>query len=379
MLETSVRSFDYLRGLKQIEQEVMDAIRRVLYSGQLILGHEGETFENQFAEFAGAAHAIAVGSGTDALILALMAVGVGPGDEVITVANSAVPTASAIRATGAIPRFVDVDPATLLMNIELVESMISPATRCLLPVHLYGLSVAMEPLRSVARKHNLRIVEDCAHAHGATSNGTHVGNFGDVGCFSFYPTKNLGAYGDGGICITNDETLATNLRSLRMYGFRDDRIAHQDGRNSRLDELQAAVLAVKLKSLNSAVSRRREIAARYIRELADLAAQTAGRWLLPSENTIPEHAFHQFVIRVPDRAMLIDHLVRNQIGFGIHYQTPLHQMPAFRRDGDAPLLPVTESAASQILSLPMYPELTEDEISHVIHILKEFLQLSGSV
>lgn len=367
--DTSIRSFDYLRGLQQIEPEIVAAILRVLRSGQLILGPEGAAFEAEFAEFTQASHAIAVGSGTDALILALMAVGVGPGDEVITVANTAVPTASAICAVGAIPRFVDVMPDSLLMDATAAARAVGPRTRCLLPVHLYGRPVPLEPLLNLARQHDLRVIEDCAHAHGATEAAQHVGTRGDIGCFSFYPTKNLGAYGDGGMCITQNPELADRLRSLRMYGYRDSRIAETDGRNSRLDELQAAVLRVKLRRLQAAVARRRQIAAQYLSGLAAVSPTIRPTCGLPGRSAVTTHAFHQFVIRVPDRAQVISRLTQQGVGYGIHYETPLHHMPAFRRFHDGTALPQTEQAAQQILSLPMYPELTDSEVQRVVQVL----------
>lgn len=376
--DTSIRSFDYLRALALIEDEITAAVQRVLRSGQLILGPEGDAFEAEYAEHTGSAFAVAVGSGTDALILAMMAVGVGPGDEVITVANSAVPTAAAIRATGADPRFVDVDPQTLLMDLTQVERAIGPRTRCVLPVHLYGLAVPLQPLREVARAHGLSIIEDCAHAHGATDSGVHVGTRGDIGCFSFYPTKNLGAFGDGGLCLTQDPALAERLRSLRMYGFRGSRIAEQDGRNSRLDEIQAAILRVRLRYLTGAVARRRAIAGQYLDALSSAPGFPTSAWILPPASTVPTHAFHQFVIRVPDRAHVIEHLQQHGIGWGIHYETPLHVMPAFRRFHSGPPLTHTEQAARQILSLPMYPELQDNEVTRVADVLKMLLPSRGA-
>lgn len=366
-----IRAFDYLRGYHQIESEVSHAIERVLRSGQLILGPEGDAFEHEFAHYTGSAYAVAVGSGTDALILALMAVGVGPGDEVITVANTAVPTVSAIRATGAVPRFVDIDPHTMLMDISQVEQLISPATRCLLPVHLYGLAVPSESLNLIAQRHGLRVIEDCAHAHGATENGRHVGVACDVGCFSFYPTKNLGAFGDGGICLTQDRSLAERIRSLRMYGFRRTRIAEEDGRNSRLDEVQAAVLRIKLRYLDNAVSRRRAIARRYICELGEASEFAESGWVLPDIQVNDRHAYHQFVIRVPDRTAVIQELTDQGVGYGIHYSPPVHHMPAFSGFHSGLALSKTDKAASEILSLPMYPELTDEEISEVINVLRK--------
>lgn len=380
----TIKAFDYLRGHARMEPEITVALQRVMRSGQLILGSEGAAFEREFAGFVGADHAVGVGSGTDALILALMAVGVQPGDEVITVANSAVPTASAIRAVGAIPRFVDIDPVTLLMDAELVESAVTSQTRCLLPVHLYGLPLDMRPLMDIAGRCQLAVVEDCAHGHGATFEGTHVGITGDVGCFSFYPTKNLGAYGDGGICTTRRADLADRLRSLRMYGFQgDQRIAITEGRNSRLDEMQAAVLRVKLRHLNHSLIKRQQIAEQYLNLLR--------QWpeILPPVINDRKHAWHQFVVRLEDRRALTDALEVADIGYGIHYGTPLHQMPAFQQpfsqQVSGPMettpvsLPVSELAARQVLSLPMFPELRQDEIRRVCEVVNFVLQRSAAV
>lgn len=355
-----IKAFDYLRSDQSFASELRAAIERVLQSGQLILGREVAAFEQEFAAYTGAAQAVGVASGTDALELGLLAAGIGRNDEVITVANTAAPTASAIRTVGAIPRFVDIDPDTLLMDVDQLESAITPRTRCVLPVHLHGRPVNMPKLLEIARRHNLRVVEDCAHAHGCRLAGRHVGTFGDVGCFSFYPTKNLGAYGDGGMCVTNDPWLAERLRALRMYGFDDHRIARTNGRNSRLDELQAAILRVKLKHLPEALAARRQIAAWYREALSAFCR-------CPADPPDSEPACHQFVIRCPDRRRVIAALTAREIGWGIHYETPLHQMPAFHDEpAGGPPLRVTEQASREILSLPLYPGLTRSEVDQVI-------------
>jgi dTDP-4-amino-4,6-dideoxygalactose transaminase len=356
-----VKAFDYLRNYEAIESEVRAAIERVLRSGQLILGPEVAAFEREFAAEVGTNHAVGVGNGTDALTLALMAVDIRPGDEVLTVANTAVPTVAAIRAAGAEPRFVDVDPDTLCLSPELVAAAITSRTRCLLPVHLHGLPADMTALCDLARRYDLRIIEDCAHALGASLHGRHVGTFGDVGCFSFYPTKNLGAYGDGGMCVTERPELATRLRALRMYGFDDRRIALCDGRNSRLDELQAAILRVKLRHFGQAQAARHALVAHFRRGLVDTSCR------LPATTTDSVHAYHQFVIRCPKRQAVIDALEARGIGYGIHYETPLHRMPAYTTaHAGRPPLVVTDRAAGEILSLPLYPELRSDEVEQVI-------------
>lgn len=367
-----IKAFDYLRGFEKRKEEILAAIDRVLCSGQLILGPELSAFEAEFAAFTGAAEAVGVASGTDALELALLAIGVGYDDEVITVANTAIPTAAAIRSTGAAPRFVDVEPRTLLMSPENVEAAITPRTRCLLPVHLYGQPAPMDALLDVARRHDLRIIEDCAHAHGATLNNRHVGTLGDIGCFSFYPTKNLGAYGDAGICVTNNARLAERLRMLRTYGCNETRVAQSHGRNSRLDEIQAAILRIKLADLPESLIARRNIAEAYHRGFVESPCQ------LPPTVDGSVHAYHQFVICCPNRARVTAICDAHGVGYGIHYPIPLHRMPAFRDVLNQDLtLPVTELAAAEVLSLPLYPELRQDEVEDVVSAVRAGLTLEG--
>ncbi|HJO22260.1 MAG: DegT/DnrJ/EryC1/StrS family aminotransferase [Myxococcota bacterium] len=357
--------FDYRPGDRTIEAEIEAAMGRVRRSGRLVLGPEVEAFEREFAAWVGAAHGVGVASGTDALTLALRALEVGPGDEVITVANAGVPTVAAICAAGATPRFVDVDAEGLLLDASLLEAAVNDRTRCLLPVHLYGRPVAMEPLLELAAPHGLAVVEDCAQAHGARLGDRHVGTFGDIGCFSFYPTKNLGAYGDGGLCVTADAALAERLRRLRFYGFGSgDRRASIEGANSRLDEMQAAILRVKLGRLDAFLEERRGIAARYRAGLAATALQ------LPLEPPQTRHAFHLFVIQSDRRHELQAALEAAGIGSAVHYPEPVHRMEAYARlgyrDGD---LPVSERASDRVLSLPIYPGLAPSAVDEVIAAL----------
>ena len=365
-----IRSFDLLRSLQGHEEALAAVFLRVLQSGQVILGPEVQAFESEFAAFTGAKKAIGVASGTDALILALRAMDVGHGDEIITVANSAVPTASAIRAVGAIPVFADVDPVTLNMNVNSIRQLISQRTRALLPVHLYGLPVDMRPLLQIAAEHLLPVIEDCAHAHGAMDRDRHAGLIGHIGCFSFYPTKNLAALGDAGICITNDDAIAERLRTIRMYGFDDSRVAQCDGLNSRLDEVQAAILRYRLRQLPDANQRRRFIAEKYLCELQGLPL------LLPATKADCVHAWHQFVIRVAHRSDFLRSMADRGIQCGIHYEHALHRMPAFARSEQA-ALPVTETAAEQVVSLPITPDLTDDEVSRVCKAVREVLTTAG--
>ncbi len=367
-----VHTFNLHRSLAGIESEITEAIQRVLNSGHVILGPEGHALEEEFAACTGAQFAVGVASGTDALILALKAVGIGFGDEVITVANTAVPTASAIRAAGAIPKFIDVDPATLLMDLSKIEAAITDRTKALIPVHLFGLPVQMAELTRIARQHNLFVIEDCAHAHGARENGTHVGTQGDIGCFSFYPTKNIGALGDAGICITQNPELAIRLRQLRMYGFDENRIAVCDGLNSRLDEIQAAILRIRLRRLEESITRRDAIASLYASQLADLPL------VLPSTRADCTHGWHQFVVRVANRENVMRILADHFVGCGIHYQFPLHRMPAFASWFPTDQsLPVTESAALEILSIPISADLTDDECDRVVAALR--IALAGDL
>jgi dTDP-3-amino-2,3,6-trideoxy-4-keto-D-glucose/dTDP-3-amino-3,4,6-trideoxy-alpha-D-glucose/dTDP-2,6-dideoxy-D-kanosamine transaminase len=363
-----IKAFDYLRYFEAHREELFEAMQRVIRSGQLILGPEVKAFEEEFAQFVGAGHAVGVASGTDALELALLVCGITTGDEVITVANSAVPTAAAIREVGAVPRFVDVDERTLNMDADAVGRAISSRTRAILPVHMHGHPVDMRPLLEVAKSRNLRVIEDCAHAHGASRLGRHVGTDGDVGCFSFYPTKNLGAYGDGGMCVTNRADLADRLRSLRMYGFGPSRIALTDGRNSRLDELQAAILRVKLRHLPEQLALRRALAEQYRNGL-----QSCPVMLPPSEPEVLP-AVHQFAIRTSRRTDVTQALDAAGIGWGVHYDPPLHHMPAYREFhvGNPPL-PVTDRAAGELLSLPVFPELRTDETDQVIEVVRSAL------
>jgi len=348
--------FEYRSAYRRLKPEIDAAIGRVLDSGQLILGAEGRALETEFAAYTGAAAGIGLNSGTDAVALALKALEVGPGDEVITVANAGVPPVAAIRMSGATPRFVDVHPGTLLMDPDALEGALTPRTRCVLPVHLYGQPVPLDPVVEFAERHGLHVVEDCAQAHGATYRGRHVGVFGSIGCFSFYPTKNLGAFGDAGMCITDDQALEDRLRALRQYGFKEDRHAHLEGVNSRLDELQAAILRVRLHHLNRSIQERREIARLYTERLNG----SSFRMLEAVDDT--RHAYHLFVIQVADRARLIAALERASVGFGIHYPEPVHLMRAYKFQGQGKgALPVSEQSCESVLSLPLFEGMEKDE------------------
>lgn len=356
--------FDLASTWEAHREEIEDAIHRVLSSGRLILDAEVEAFEAEFAAYIGTRYAVGVGSGTDALTLALRAQGIGEGAEVITVGNAGVPPVAAIRAAGAMPRLVDVDAETLLLDVGQLERSRTARTRAILPVHLYGQPVDLDGVMSFAEKHGLAVIEDCAQAHGATYRGRHVGVFGNVGCFSFYPTKNLGAFGDGGLCATDDAELAARLRSQRMYGFREDGHAHEEGMNSRLDEIQAAILRVKLQYLDATIQVRRDLAARYREALA------GSRFRHPGFTPGAEHAYHLFVVETPDRGAACAALDRAGIGYGIHYPTAVHRMEAYSFLGPDGGLPSTERTADHVMSLPLYPGLDGGVVIRVVETLR---------
>jgi dTDP-4-amino-4,6-dideoxygalactose transaminase len=349
------------------ERTVIDvAIARVLEGGVYILGREVEAFEAAFADFVGVSHAVGVGSGTDAIEIALRACEIGSGDLVFTVSHTAVATIAAIERAGATPVLVDVAPGTYTMAPrELSRVLKSPPTgrpAAVLPVHIYGQPAELSALTEIAREHGLRLIEDCAQSHGALYCGAAVGSFGDVGCFSFYPTKNLGALGDGGMAVTNDHRLAAALREIREYGWRERYVSARSGINSRLDPIQAAILGVKLGSLAADNARRQAIAARYDEGLIGLPLA------LPARSPQASHVFHQYVIRLAERDALRRKLHAAAIGTGIHYPVPVHKQPAYV--GRLPCGPsglgVTERAAPQILSLPIYPQLSDEAIDRVI-------------
>jgi dTDP-4-amino-4,6-dideoxygalactose transaminase len=353
--------------------EIDAAIKRVLESGWYILGREVAAFEQAFAAYVGVSHAIGVGSGTDALELSLRACGVGPGDIVFTVSHTAVATVAAIELVGATPVFVDIDPATYTMDPNSLEiAMARPSAgkpKAVIPVHLYGQPADMPAITELAHRYSLYVIEDCAQSHGATLAGRMTGGWGDIAAFSFYPTKNLGAFGDGGMVVTNDASLAERVRLLRQYGWRRRYVSDVPGGNSRLDELQAAILRVKLSYLDSENSRRRDLEGLY-----DTLLNGAGL-SLPTTRSGALHVYHQYVVRSSQRDMLAAHLKQEGIGTIIHYPVPIHQQPAYLgRLPEVVALPHTERAASEILSMPMYPQLTEAQVRRVCEVVVQFCQ-----
>jgi dTDP-3-amino-3,4,6-trideoxy-alpha-D-glucose transaminase len=335
--------------IARYRQEIDQAIARVVGGKNYILGPHVEAFEQAFAATIGTPHCVGVASGTDALVLALRALGIGPGDEVITVAMTMAGTAQAIVATGATPCFVDIDPVNWVMDAAQAEAAVGPRTRAILPVHLYGGAAPVVQLRRVADRHGLALVEDCAQAHGAWIAEGQLGSFGHAAAFSFYPTKNLGGIGDGGAVTTKDAALAARLRSLRAYGWGEgDRISHLPATNSRLDELQASILLALLGHLEEGNAERREIAGYY-------AARFAGTEMAVSP-LAPGAVHHQFAIGIDRRDDRIARLAALGVGTAVHYTPPLHHQPAFARFAPGPL-PVTELLAARLISLPIQPEV----------------------
>lgn len=355
------------RQYQSIKSEIDEAVAAVLESGWFVLGKQLEAFEQEFAAYCGTAFAVGVGSGVEAIHLALLACGIGPGDEVITVAHTAVPTALGISFAGATPVFVDTLPDTYLMDVDQVADKITDCTRAILPVHLYGLPADMDPLLELGRSRGIAVIEDAAQAHGASYKQKKAGAIGDVGCFSFYPSKNLGAFGEAGMVTTDDEAVAETVRMLRNYG-QEDRYHHKyKGYNSRLDEMQAAILRVKLKHLDEWSRRRREIAGSYNEGLGLSSVIT------PVDRVGREHVYHLYVVRSTQRDALREHLKEQDVGTQIHYPIPVHLQEAYADLGlGEGALPVTERAANEILSLPIYPELTADEVGQVIEAVNSF-------
>jgi aminotransferase EvaB len=356
-----IRCFDYRRSLGEIEVEVRAAFERVLRSGKLLFGAETEAFEGELAAALGVRHCVAVASGTAALHLALAALGVEAGDEVITVANTCVPTISAIRAAGAVPVYVDVRDDDLMMDVSLVERAITARTRCILPVHLWGSGADMRALAELAQRHGLPLVEDCAQAHFTRIHGRWAGTWGLLGCFSFYPTKNIGSYGDAGAVVTDSNELATRLRRLRYYGYDGSGLAVQPGFNARISELQAAFLRVKLAVYPDWLARRRAIAHLYDNALAQRSVEPVRC------RSHVEHSYHQYVVRCQNRRAVMDVLGRAGIEHGIHYAVPMHRMPGYGFAGAVPDgLPTTTRAADEILSLPIHESLRPSEAQQVV-------------
>ncbi|HET7595142.1 MAG TPA: DegT/DnrJ/EryC1/StrS family aminotransferase [Stellaceae bacterium] len=357
-------------------REIDAALARVLQGGRYILGDEVAGFERAFAGYIGARHALGVANGTDALVLALRALAIGAADFVVTVPHTAVATVAAIELAGAKPLLIDIDPATYTMDVaELARVLAAPPGRiaAIIPVHLYGQAADLDAIVPLARRHGVPVLEDCAQCHGAALAGRRLGSIGDIAAFSFYPTKNLGALGDGGAVITSDDALAERIRALREYGWRERYVSDIAGMNSRLDELQAAILAVKLAALDADNARRAAIADAYDAGLADLPLER------PMRRRGASHAFHQYVVRSPQRDRLREALAQRGIGSNIHYPVPVHLQPAYRgRVGMGPSgLRESERAAREVLSLPIYPQLADAAVTRVVAALREAARERG--
>ena len=358
--------FDLTKQYESIQSEMNDAIGRVLKSCWFILGPEVAAFEKELAEYIGVRHAIGVGSGTEAIHIALLALGIGAGDEVITVPNTAVATVAAIELAGARAVLCDVRADAMTLDTDKLARAITPRTRAIIPVHLFGQSCDLDPILQIARAKKISVLEDCAQAHGATYRGKRVGAWGDIAAFSFYPTKNLGAYGDGGAILTNDAQLAEHVKLLRQYGWRERYASDIKGMNSRLDEMQAAILRVKLRHLDAWNAARRERAALYTELLRTVTP--------PREMAYGQHVYHLYVIQSHNRQSLVSHLKARDIGTAIQYPLAIHQQAAYAnlgyRDDD---LPVASKLAREILSLPLYPELPLDDVRAVAAAVNEFV------
>ncbi|MCH7747182.1 MAG: DegT/DnrJ/EryC1/StrS family aminotransferase [Acidobacteria bacterium] len=351
-----------------IKDEIDTAVLRVLASGRFSLGPDVAAFEEEFATYCGADHGIAVNSGTSALHLALLAAGVGSGDEVITVPFTFIASVAAIRYTGATPVFVDIDPLAYTIDIHRLTDAITPRTKAIVPVHLYGQPADMDPLLTLARHHDLTVIEDAAQAHGAEYRGRRVGGLGTLGCFSFYPGKNLGAYGEGGIVVTNDETHARTIRSLRSWG--EERRYHhtQPGFNYRMDGIQGAILRVKLRHLPAWTDARRRLAATYDRVLADTGVTT------PTVPPDVRHVYHLYAVQTPHRDTLHQALDAEGIQTGLHYPVPVHLQPAYADlGGQVGDHPCAEAAATATLTLPVYPEMPEEVPARIAEVIRRTL------
>ncbi|MCW7462988.1 DegT/DnrJ/EryC1/StrS family aminotransferase [Leptospira limi] len=347
--------------------EIQKAVSSVIHSNRYILGPEVEALESEFASYIGTKFSIGVANGTDALEIALRALGIGPGAEVITVSHTAVATVAAIEAVGADPVLVDVDPKYFTLDPTQLESVYSPKTKAVIAVHLYGQSADLDSIQRFCKEKGIFLIEDTSQAHGAKWNGKRLGSIGDIGCYSCYPTKNLGAIGDGGLITTSDPSLAAKMKMLREYGWKDRYISEFAGRNSRLDELQAAILRVKLRHLNTDNGKRKTIASIYDGELSKLNLKT------PVKHNVAEHVYHLYVIQLESREKMISHLKEANIFPGVHYPMPIHLQPAYiGKIKTSTSMKVTENLSKTVLSLPMYPELPLDDVKKVVTSVRSF-------
>lgn len=354
---------------RSIKQDVLRRMEAVIDDARYILGQEVADFEAQFAEYCGTSHCVGMANGTEAIHMALRALGIGPGDEVITAGNSFAATAFAIAYAGAEAVFVDIDPKDFNLDASLIESAITDKTKAIIPVHLFGQPARMKEIMEIARRHDLKVIEDSAQAHGAELDGQRCGSFGDIGCFSFYPGKNLGAFGDGGAVVTNDPELAERLRLLRNYGQKQKNRHDTLGFNCRLDTLQACVLLSKMQHIEKWTEQRRQVAAWYREELKDAGL------LLPQAHEDSRHVYHLFVIRTRQRERLMASLAEQNIHTGIHYPNPLSTAGSFQDAPTVPMgLPVCTEVANEIVSLPMFPEMTREQVQRVCVAVEQVIQ-----
>ena len=374
-----INSWSYLKEYKSLRKRLLKSVDKTLMSGQLFFGKQMIKFEKNFIKTNKLKFGVSVGSGTDAIYIALLALDIGNGDEVLTVSNTAIPTVSAIRSTGANVKFVDINE-NYLIDVKKIEKLITNKTKAIIPVHLYGLSCDMDSICKLARKYNLKVIEDCAQAQGAKYKGKNVGTFGDAGCFSFYPTKILGAYGDGGFISTNSFNLLKKVRRIRFYGieqndyknpFNKKYFSNEHGINSRLDEIQSTILNIKLSKVNLWIKKRSKLAQIYSRELKKTSL------LLPSVPKGLKHVFHLYVVFHKKREIIIKKLKKNGIKININYPFPIHKMKAYKKNKKVKFenLTNTENFSKGIFSLPLYPELDEKKILKITKIIKKTLKV----
>ena len=355
---------DLKREYGEVKEQIIQTIERVLQGGYFILGEESKKFEDEFSQYIGTKYGIGVNSGSDALFLAVKSLGIKDGDEIITVSHTFISTVDSIVRNRATPVFVDIDPDTYTMDVTQIKNSISNRTKAILPVHLYGHPADMKPIMELAEKYDLKVIEDACQAHGAEYNGRKVGGIGDIGCFSFYPVKNLGGYGDGGLIVTDNAELAENLRMLRNYGQPKKYYHDFIGVNSRLDEIQAAVLRVKLKYLDEWNKKRRTAAKKYDELLDNLDV------VIPVEKVYAKHVYHLYVLRCNYRDNLIQSMKKNDVQTLIHYPVPVHMQKPYLNLGYQNKLPVTERISEEIISLPMHPFIYDEEIEKIVEYIK---------
>lgn len=360
-----IQVWAYNEEYEELRNEILDAVDRVFRSGRLLFGRELDCFEAEFSKWLGMRHTLGVANGTDALRIALMALGVTKDDDVITVSSTAVPTISAIREVGANPVFVDITLDDYNIDVAQVKASITNKTKCIICVHLYGQPANIVELKEIARSNNLYLIEDCAQSHGATFANEKVGTFGDVSCFSFYPTKILGGYGDSGACVTNCDKIAQRIKMIRFYGMKEQYFSEIEGINSRMDEVHAAILRIKLKKLDHDLKRRKQISEFYNTKINNSLI------LKPRTFSDREHAYYLYVVRSQKRDALIDYMKENGVNLNISYPWPVHTMPPFSQYSHSDL-PNSTTLAKEVLSLPMYPKLTDGQLARVVDLVNAF-------